>query len=276
MSGFAPTSSVIRRLRRWCCFTAAARPATRGGPLLRRWPIAGGTSYRVDLRGHGESAWPDDGDYQIDAFAADVPRSQRRSPQLPVLVGASLGGVASLVAIGESPTPVARALVLVDVAPTIERAGVDRIGDFMTAHMDDGFGSLEEVADAIADYNPHRPRPSDLSGLTKNLRQRDDGRWVWHWDPRFMSGPARIARRDPRRPGRPRPPDPGGTEDHRSHAAGARPGQRPLERRRCAGTARAHPSRGVRRRGGRRVTWWPETRTTCFNDAIAGFLDQLG
>ena len=44
------------------------------------------------------------------------------------------------------------------------------------------------MADAIAGYNPHRPRPSDLSGLRKNLRQRPDGRWAWHWDPRFISG----------------------------------------------------------------------------------------
>jgi pimeloyl-ACP methyl ester carboxylesterase len=42
------------------------------------------------------------------------------------------------------------------------------------------------VADAIAAYNPHRPRPTDLSGLRKNVRQRPDGRWAWHWDPRFM------------------------------------------------------------------------------------------
>ena len=52
----------------------------------------------------------------------------------------------------------------------------------------DGFDSLEQVADAIAAYNPHRPRPTDLSGLEKNLRRRDDGRWVWHWDPRFITG----------------------------------------------------------------------------------------
>ena len=57
----------------------------------------------------------------------------------------------------------------------------------MTGNID-GFASLEEAADAIAVYNPHRPRPSDLSGLAKNLRQRDDGRWVWHWDPRFVMG----------------------------------------------------------------------------------------
>ena len=82
-------------------------------------------------------------------------------------MGASLGGVASLLAVGESDTPVAGALVLVDVAPRIEPAGAQRIGEFMTARLEEGYGSLEEVADAIAVYNPHRPRPNDLSGLEK-------------------------------------------------------------------------------------------------------------
>jgi pimeloyl-ACP methyl ester carboxylesterase len=76
--------------------------------------------------------------------------------------------------------------VLVDVAPRIEPAGVQRIGAFMTGHLD-GFESVEQVADAVAAYNPHRPRPTDLRGLQKNLRQRD-GRWYWHWDPRFVQG----------------------------------------------------------------------------------------
>ena len=44
------------------------------------------------------------------------------------------------------------------------------------------------MADAIAAYNPHRPRPTNLTGLAKNLRQRDDGRWYWHWDPAFIGG----------------------------------------------------------------------------------------
>ena len=89
----------------------------------------------------------------------------------------------------EAPDPeqVARALVLVDVAHRVEVAGRERIGAFMTGNID-GFASLEEAADAIAAYNPHRPRPTDLSGLAKNLRQRPDGRWVWHWDPRFVMG----------------------------------------------------------------------------------------
>jgi pimeloyl-ACP methyl ester carboxylesterase len=145
--------------------------------------------YRVDLRGHGESDWPDDGDYGPEAFAGDVYEIVQALPEPPVLVGASLGGIASMVAIGTHPDEqVARGLVLVDVAPKIEQDGAMRIGEFMSEHLEDGFASLDEVADAVAAYNPHRPRPTDLSGLKKNVRQREDGRWVWHWDPRFMQG----------------------------------------------------------------------------------------
>ena len=167
-----------------------------GGQTRHPWRSAlddiaahGWRVYSVDLRGHGESDWDDDGDYSFQAFVGDVVAIAAALPEPPVLIGASLGGIASLGAIGEAddPASVARALVLVDVAPRIEQDGVRRIGEFMTSNLD-GFASLDEVADLIAAYNPHRPRPTDLTGLKKNLRQRDDGRWVWHWDPRFVAG----------------------------------------------------------------------------------------
>jgi pimeloyl-ACP methyl ester carboxylesterase len=141
----------------------------------------------VDLRGHGDSDWADS--YTLDEFAADVRAVAATQTRPPVLIGASLGGLSSLVAIAEAPagTAVASGLVLVDVAPRLEPEGIARIGDFMLGHLD-GFASLEEVADAVAAYNPHRPRPTDLSGLRKNVRLRDDGRWYWHWDPRFLLG----------------------------------------------------------------------------------------
>jgi len=149
----------------------------------------GWRAYTVDLRGHGDSEWPADGDYSLDAFAADIRAMVATLSRTPVLVGASLGGISSLVAIADSPDPVACALVLVDVAPRMEPAGIQRITDFMTGHPD-GFGSLDEVADAVAAYNPHRPRPRNLEGLRKNVRQGANGRWVWHWDPRFIgNGP---------------------------------------------------------------------------------------
>src|SRR5690348_15116279 len=62
----------------------------------------GWRTYNTDLRGHGESDWDARGDYSLDAFAADIRAIARtvtsRNPRAtkPALVGASLGGVASL------------------------------------------------------------------------------------------------------------------------------------------------------------------------------------
>jgi len=145
----------------------------------------GWRAYSLDLRGHGGSDWVAVGDYTMEAFAGDVAAVVASLGRPAALVGASLGGLASLAAIGGGAP--ATSLVLVDVAPRTQQSGRDRIGEFMMEHMDDGFASLEEVADSIARYNPHRPRPKDLSGLKKNLRRRD-GRWFWHWDPAFIRG----------------------------------------------------------------------------------------
>lgn len=140
----------------------------------------------VDLRGHGESEWAEDGDYSLDAFAGDA-AALAAGFDRPALVGASLGGLSAMVALSDHGMDIGSALVLVDVAHRLEEAGRERIAAFMTDHQD-GFATLDEAADAVAAYNPHRPRPSDLSGLRKNLRRREDGRWVWHWDPAFISG----------------------------------------------------------------------------------------
>jgi non-heme chloroperoxidase len=148
------------------------------------------------MRGHGHSDWAPDGDYAIDSYVADLHIILKSFRQRPVLVGASLGGITSLLTEGEAPQPVSKALVLVDITPRVEQTGVERILAFMTAYPD-GFASLEEAAEHIASYIPHRPRPKDLSGLEKNLRKGADGRYRWHWDPQMIN-PARR-RRDPER-----------------------------------------------------------------------------
>lgn len=141
----------------------------------------------IDMRGHGDSDWSDDGDYRMSAFRDDVLALVGQFAAPPVLVGASLGGIASLLAVGESEGPVAAGLVLVDITPRVELSGVHRIQAFMNANLD-GFESLEAVADAIAAYNPSRPRPRNIPGLLKNVRLRD-GRYFWHWDPAFLVQP---------------------------------------------------------------------------------------
>jgi non-heme chloroperoxidase len=140
----------------------------------------------LDLRGHGDSDWAPDANYSMDAQVGDVHAVIRQLPRPPVLIGASMGGLISLAAAGEAREQSVRALVLVDVTPKVDPDGRARIIGFMRDRPD-GFTSVEEAADAIAAYLPHRPRPKDLSGLNRNLRLRADGRWYWHWDPRFFA-----------------------------------------------------------------------------------------
>jgi pimeloyl-ACP methyl ester carboxylesterase len=167
-----------------------------GGQTRRSWARAaaavagrGWQAVTIDLRGHGESDWSSDGDYRVVSFARDVEEVLRNLPAQPVLVGASLGGFTSMLLAGEVSPGIASAVVLVDIVPNMEQSGANRIHNFMADRVESGFGSLDEVADAIAEYNPHRPRPTDLDGLTANLRRRGD-RWYWHWDPQFISGAA--------------------------------------------------------------------------------------
>jgi pimeloyl-ACP methyl ester carboxylesterase len=137
-----------------------------------------------DLRGHGDSDWAPDGDYGTDALNADLLAVVEQIGEPALLVGASMGGMTALVAEGEHGG-LARALVLVDIVPRVEPDGVARIMAFMGANPD-GFASLEEVAEAVRAYNPHRRRPPNPEGLRKNVRLREDGRWYWHWDPAFL------------------------------------------------------------------------------------------
>ena len=165
-----------------------------GGQTRHSWGRAaayvaeqGWQALSLDARGHGESDWAGDGDYRLLRFAEDVQAVISHFDEPPILVGASLGGLTSMLLAGELAPGSARAVVLVDIVPDMEQSGAQRIQSFMTDRSTDGVASLDEVADAIAAYNPHRPRPRDLTGLRKNLRLRG-GRWYWHWDPRFMDG----------------------------------------------------------------------------------------
>lgn len=162
-----------------------------GGQTRHSWGRAaealaqqGWYSISYDHRGHGDSDWDPEGEYQLDTFASDLIAIVEALNGCPHIVGASLGGLAALVAVGEAGTR-ASSIILVDVTPRLNPEGVQGIQDFMERHAEEGFASLEEAADAVAGYTG-RPRRDDFSGLKKNLRYRD-GRWYWHWDPRFLT-----------------------------------------------------------------------------------------
>ena len=147
----------------------------------------------ADSRGHGDSDWKADGHYDFPQLVDDLAllarhAAQAPAPGLPILIGASMGGLLGLVA--QAAHAPFRALVLVDITPRWENAGVERILAFMRAHPD-GFGSVEEAADAIDHYLPHRrERNRARKDRPERLRQllvaRADGRLRWHWDPRML------------------------------------------------------------------------------------------
>ncbi|MCP5026937.1 MAG: alpha/beta hydrolase [Actinomycetia bacterium] len=171
-----------------------------GGQTRHAWKDTGeklaAAGYHVvslDARGHGDSAWAPDEDYGYETMAADIALVAAGFGRPPVLVGASMGGICALVGIGELLVQ-ASALVLVDIAHRTNPKGVARIREFMDAKPD-GFESLDEVADAVAAYQPHRPRPKNVDGLAKNVRLAPNGRLRWHWDPAYRAQRSSIDQR---------------------------------------------------------------------------------
>ncbi|MGE0215199.1 alpha/beta fold hydrolase [Mycolicibacterium sp.] len=141
----------------------------------------------LDSRGHGDSDRSPDARYTVEALCEDTLAVIEQIGRPVVLIGASMGGMTGILAARRAgPERVVR-LILVDVVPRYEKDGSARIRDFMFSHVH-GFESLEQAADAVAAYLPHRPRPSSTEGLKKNLRHRG-GRWYWHWDPAFLTPP---------------------------------------------------------------------------------------
>jgi len=174
-----------------------------GGQTRHAWKGAGQTlgaagyyAVALDARGHGDSEWAPNGQYGQDIMVQDLKAVAAQLATRPVLVGASMGGGVSLVAIGEDHID-CTALVLVDIGPKLEPAGTAKIQEFMS-QAPDGFESLEDVAEAIGNYQPHRERPRNLDGLAKNVRLGADGRYHWHWDPRFRTGRRDLNKRQER------------------------------------------------------------------------------
>lgn len=174
------------------------RHSWKGG--AERLAAHGYPAFTVDARGHGDSTWLESTHYRLPDYGEDLraisAQVRERTSTLPILIGASLGGISALAAHGQAKeagveTPFS-ALIMVDIVPKMASSGVDRIMAFMAANMSDGFSTVEEAADTIASYLPGRSRPKTLDGLSKNLRQRANGRFYWHWDPAFVNGPFNI------------------------------------------------------------------------------------
>jgi pimeloyl-ACP methyl ester carboxylesterase len=157
----------------------------------RRLAAAGWQAVSYDARGHGESDRAPSGEYDFEQFIEDFRRVCDSLPQTPVVIGASMGGLGALLAHSEKPKVALDSLVLVDITPRWDERGVSAILAFMRQNPD-GFATLEEASESIRSFLPHRRKndgtKTNLSGsLKRNLRQADNGRWYWHWDPAMLA-----------------------------------------------------------------------------------------
>lgn len=146
---------------------------------------AGHSALALDWRGHGRSAWNGvDKAYSIEQLIADAEAFAQAQSQAPIWIGASMGGLAGIALAARHPNML-RALVLVDVTPRWEVAGVQRILGFMRA-FPDGFANLEAAQEAVAQYLPHRAQKTEPERLARMLVPMPNGRLRWHWDPRLL------------------------------------------------------------------------------------------
>lgn len=140
-----------------------------GGALRGRYHVLA-----PDLPDHGDSD-PVEGFGRETIAKTLLPLLAEFGVERTAIVGASLGGMVAMTFAAAHPGLVA-AIALIDVGHRLEEEGVRRIIEFMSAH--ESFASLEEAAEEIGKYLPYRKsfRPESL---TRNLRQRADGRWIW-------------------------------------------------------------------------------------------------
>ena len=177
-----------------------------GGQTRHSWRGAALTIARshrravaVDQRGHGDSKWVASGEYRNADFATDIrcvaQELFRRYGARPVVVTASYSGITSLLAesahLKETGQNLLAGFFVVDMAITNDTGGADKAIAFMLSHAREGFATVAQASESVAKYLG-RPRPKSPQGLQRNLRQGPDGRWRWHWDPRFMDGPFHI------------------------------------------------------------------------------------
>ena len=145
----------------------------------------------VDVRGRGDSAWGPAGDYNHQVYVNDlVGILDTLEVSRVTLIGTSMGGIISMMFAGGYPARVER-LLLNDIGPEIDPAGLGRITAYMTSSPS-SFATMADVAQYYRDnYPPLRQvREQELIDFVKwSVRSAPDGRLVWKLDPAIRNIP---------------------------------------------------------------------------------------
>jgi esterase len=151
-------------------------------------------SYRVislDVRGRGDSEWGPPGEYNPSIYVSDLAGMlDALKIDRVTLIGTSMGGIISMMYAGGYPERIER-LVLNDIGPEVDPAGIARISEYMTTSPSD-FANLDEVADY---YRQNYPSLNQMSAGTLleyvkwAVKPSANGRLTWKMDPAIRNVP---------------------------------------------------------------------------------------
>ena len=149
-----------------------------------------------DLRGHGDSAWADDGNYSMAAYVADFAQLIHQQKLAPVtIIAHSLGGNISLRYTGIYPENVKKLVAIEGLGPSprsqAKREGKpvhERMQDWiserraMSARIPRRYPSIEEALARMQEQNKHLS-PAQARHLTEQgVIQNEDGTYSWKFD----------------------------------------------------------------------------------------------
>lgn len=150
-------------------------------PLLQQFPDR--PFYLMDLRGRGASDWdPDPSHYQPPMYAQDL-AAWIDHLDVPAFdwVGTSLGGILTMALSATHVTRMHR-VVINDIGPVIERAGIDAIRQRVGRQGPwPDYSSAREAI--IAGQSPEHPREADWDERTQALCRQTDRGWRVDYDP---------------------------------------------------------------------------------------------
>ena len=143
----------------------------------------------VDQRGHGDSAWGAEGDYQLEELYRDLrAHVEARGLSRYTLVGHSLGGRVSMLYAHRHQDELER-LILVDITPGRPPAAQPSAAAPVRAGgaQPRDFESEEEAIAYLSRAMSRAPQHLVEASVRHGTRRNDAGRYVWKYDPLLFS-----------------------------------------------------------------------------------------
>jgi pimeloyl-ACP methyl ester carboxylesterase len=149
-----------------------------------------------DLRGHGDSAWSQSGDYSISAFVYDLAQLIHQQHLAPCrIVAHSLGGSISLRYAGVYPESVSKLVAIEGLGPSpamlaerAQRGPVERMRAWvadtrkLAARIPRRYATLEDAFHRMQTENSHLSEEQARYLTLHGAMQNEDGTYSWKFD----------------------------------------------------------------------------------------------